>query len=113
MPPPPPNIPLTAPAKAPDTPSRPRFTGITSVEYVSGGPTSPWLSQRESQVGPAVPSGPRRPGKPGAGVIFQYNSSFSCRIIQNVARQDTKNPVGQARGGAFLPHPGLYHTKTC
>ena len=36
MPPPPPNTPLTAPAKAPDTPSRPRFTGITSVEYVSG-----------------------------------------------------------------------------
>ena len=39
MPPPPPNTPLTAPAKAPDTPSRPRFTGITSVEYVSGGPS--------------------------------------------------------------------------
>ena len=63
------------------------------------------LSQRESQVGADVLGGPRRPGRPGAGAIFQYNPSFSFGIIQNVARQDTKNPVGQARGGAFLPHP--------
>lgn len=37
MPPPPPNRPLTAPARAPEIPIRPRFTGITSVEYVRRG----------------------------------------------------------------------------
>ena len=72
---------------------------------VGQGPCAlPQVSDRPS-VGADVLGGPRRPGKSGAGAIFQYNPSFSCRIIQNVARQDTKNPVGQARGGAFLPRP--------
>ena len=47
MPPPPPNTPLTAPARAPEIPIRPRFTGITSVEYVAGGlrPLAPPLGE--------------------------------------------------------------------
>ena len=94
---PPPNRPLTAPVRAPEIPIRAFFTGVASFEYVSGGPTSPWLplwgSCRRSRLRGEIAEAP-----PVADEARRFRGSAPA-----IGRDSGREPAGTTVGRKQKP----------